>query len=108
MRAPGDGLGLGFLGCWETRMPERIRMPRYYFPTWDGEFFFPDEDGLEFEDTLGFGNALPSAERAIGVRSATNTAQERILPRMVAAVSLSPIRFPCSPEWWRSNEALQA
>src|SRR3954469_14296320 len=21
---------------------------------------------------------------------------------------LSPIRFPCSPEWWRSNEALQA
>ena len=22
--------------------------------------------------------------------------------------ALSPIRFPCSPEWWRSNEALQA
>src|SRR3954469_9920965 len=23
-------------------------------------------------------------------------------------IILSPIRFPCSPEWWRSNEALQA
>src|SRR3954447_11125616 len=27
---------------------------------------------------------------------------------LVSPIDLSPIRFPCSPEWWRSNEALQA
>jgi hypothetical protein len=25
-------------------------MPRYYFPSWDGDKFLPDEDGVEFED----------------------------------------------------------
>ena len=25
-------------------------MPRYYFPSWDGDKFLSDEDGVEFED----------------------------------------------------------
>ena len=29
-------------------------------------------------------------------------------PTGVGQSPLSPIRFPCSPEWWRGDEALQA
>ena len=25
-------------------------MPRYYFPSWDGDAFLPDEEGIEFEN----------------------------------------------------------
>ncbi|MBB3019521.1 hypothetical protein FHR70_002586 [Microvirga lupini] len=37
-------------------------MPRYFFDTYDGERFFPDEEGQELEDTEA---AKREAERAL-------------------------------------------
>src|SRR5215211_7846456 len=54
-------------------------MPRYYFPSWDGEDFLPDEDGLEFE---GIEQARADAIRGLAEMardSLPGSADERVL-----------------------------
>ena len=43
-------------------MPKRASMPRYYFPSWDGDSFVPDEEGLAFE---GIDQARAQATQAL-------------------------------------------
>ena len=38
-------------------------MPRYYLPSWDGDHFIPDEEGLEYE---GVEQALAAAIEGLG------------------------------------------
>ena len=38
-------------------------MPRYYFPSWDGDHFFPDDEGLEYE---GVEQARAAAMESLG------------------------------------------
>jgi len=54
-------------------------MPRYYFPSWDGESVLPDEDGLEFE---GIEQARAAAIQGLAEMardSIPGSANERIL-----------------------------
>jgi hypothetical protein len=50
-------------GCWLLEDPEPVGMPRYYFPSWDGDRFVPDEDGLEYE---GVEQARAAAIESLG------------------------------------------
>src|SRR3954462_7115396 len=51
------------------------------------------------------GPEQPTMKAVVIVRAYDRAAaRSRIVPRRF----LSPIRFPCSPEWWRGDEALQA
>jgi protocatechuate 3,4-dioxygenase beta subunit len=66
-------------------------MPRYYFPSWDGENFLPDEDGLEFE---GIEQARTEAVRGLAEMardSLCGSADERILKIRVVDQEGKPV-----------------
>ena len=42
---------------------EPVGMPRYFFPSWDGDYFVPDQEGLDFE---GFEQARAAAVEGLG------------------------------------------
>ncbi len=54
-------------------------MPRYYFPSWDGDTFFPDQEGVEYD---GFEQARTAAIRSLGemaLYSLPRSPSERVL-----------------------------
>ena len=54
-------------------------MPRYYFPSWDGDTFFPDHRGVEYDS---FEQARTAALRSLGemaLYSLPRSPKERIL-----------------------------
>jgi len=49
--------------CCGSKDPEPVGMPRYYFPSWDGDHFVPDEEGLEYQ---GVEQARAAAIESLG------------------------------------------
>lgn len=45
-------------------------MPRYYFPSWDGDSFVPEEEGLDLKSV--------ELARAMAVRSLVEMARDRL------------------------------
>ena len=93
---PGVGCG--------RKDPKPVGMPRYYFPSWDGDRFVPDEQGLEYQgveqaraaaiESLGemARDSLPraSGERVLSVRVTDGGVKPLLELRLTLEVILEP------------------